>query len=124
MKDKIKVMIYGDGVVPTGFSNVLKGIFGHFDKSKYEISWLAINYFGDACVEQSSYKLYPASTKGNLYGLNRIVEVITKESPDVLFMLNDPWVLSAMLREIKQANLETLPKIISILEEPEPRIPD
>lgn len=110
---KEKILIFGDAVVPTGFCNVLKGIFDNLPKDKYDLHWLGINYYGDYSPEQEKYKLYVASSKGNLWGQNRIVEVMRTVEPDILFMLNDPWVIAKYLEEIKAADFgKKLPKIV------------
>lgn len=114
MKEKIKVLLHGDGPIPlTGFGRVLTNIFGNLSRSKYEISWLAINYYGDPNSFQNQYKLYPASSKGNLWGHNRLLEVIDREKPDLIFMLNDMPVIAEALRTIKNGmKLESIPKIV------------
>jgi D-inositol-3-phosphate glycosyltransferase len=109
MKDKIKLMVWGDAVVPTGFSRVLHAVTKYLPDAVYQISWLGINYYGDP--HEYPYRIYPASTRGDLWGINRLKEVIAKEQPDLIFLLNDIWVINRVLNEIK--DIKPLPKIVA-----------
>lgn len=109
MKDKIKLMIHGDAVVPTGFSRVLHSIVENLPKEVYDISWLGINYYGDP--HTFPYRIYPASTRGDIWGMNRIKEVLQREKPDILLILNDIWVIYKILEELK--GFQGLPKIVT-----------
>ncbi|NMC34391.1 MAG: glycosyltransferase [Veillonellaceae bacterium] len=110
--EKIKLLIVGDGVVPTGFSRVLHSIFGNFNLEEYDISWMAVNYFGDP--HGYPYKIYPASlgNPGDLFGFNRLTEVINFEKPDIVFMLNDSPIIAKYLKIIKTSKIEKTFKLV------------
>lgn len=112
-----RILWSGDGVTPTGFATVNHNIIGNLDPEKYEVYHLAINYWGDP--HEYNHKIYPASSPkglqlGDLYGFNRIQEFVNK-GIDIIFILNDIWVIKTYLDVIKQtykaANLE-VPKVV------------
>lgn len=106
---KLKILILGDGVTPTGFSRVLHSIFSQFDPRVYDVHHLAINYWGDPHPYQ--HKIYPANLKGDLYGVRRLPEFANRDF-DIIFILNDLWIISMYLENIKQS-FQNLPKIIT-----------
>jgi len=116
MERKLKGFFIGDGVVPTGFSRVMHGIIDNLPKTKFEIAQLAVNYFGDP--HEYSHKIFPAFSKGNIYGYNRIKELLLQDDYDFIFLLNDAWVINAYLKEIKKTfalkefKNKSIPKII------------
>jgi glycosyltransferase involved in cell wall biosynthesis len=114
--DKIKILALGDHVIHTGFSNVLEGILTNLPRSEYEISVLAVNYYGDP--HNLPYKVYPALTpkgaqQGDIYGFGRLSEVISKERPDIIFILNDAWVINDYLGVLKDLFEKGRPKIVA-----------
>jgi D-inositol-3-phosphate glycosyltransferase len=106
---KIKLMFYGDAVVPTGFARVLHSIQKYLPEEVYDISWLGINYLGDP--HDFPFKIYPAFTKGDIWGINRIKDVVELENPDIIFLLNDAWVLANILGSLK--DVKQLPQIVT-----------
>lgn len=113
MKDKLKVLFVGDQAVPTGFSTVLTNIIRPL-KDRIDAIGLGVNYKGDP--HDMGYPIYPAmvSGYGNIYGLDRLTELLHSDRPDVLFLLNDAWVLSYYLDQIKKTCGDmTLPRIVT-----------
>lgn len=96
---KAKILWVGDGGVATGFARVNHSIYNNLPKGKYEVHHLAINYRGDPYPEAEAL-LYPAMLGGDLYGINRIESLIQKIEPDMIFILNDTWVISEYLARI------------------------
>lgn len=110
--NKIKLFVWGDAVTPTGFSRVLHSIVDHLPKDKYEISWLAINYGGDP--HKYPYDIYPAMNGGDVYGFNRLDELLKRIKPDLIFTLNDAWVADVFVGKIYDIyNNKDIPKIVS-----------
>jgi glycosyltransferase involved in cell wall biosynthesis len=111
-KEKLKILFCGDLVVPTGFSQVLHNIINP-NLEEFDITGLGVNYKGDP--HKYTFPVYPAmvSGTGNVYGLDRLVNLLKNNKFDVLFILNDAWVISYYLDAIKK-NLEgvELPKIV------------
>lgn len=85
-----RVLVISDAVAHTGFAQVAHGIFDHL-YTKYDVHVLGINYFGDP--HNYKYKIYPASTGGDLFGSNRIPSLIKNIKPHLVFMINDPWIV-------------------------------
>lgn len=107
MNGKIKLLWIGDSpAVSTGFGRVSQGILeGLYQTGKYDISVLGINHqIGDPHRYEGMFRIYPARSKGNVYGFNRVQEVITKEKPDQILINNDLWIVSEYIKEIPENN--------------------
>jgi len=102
-----RILIVGDAVAATGFARVMHGIFEQL-QDKYEIHHLGINFHGDP--HQTGWNVYPAKLGGDLQGINRLKPLISELKPQLVFILNDIWVLGDYMRQIK--DLEKKPKII------------
>lgn len=112
--EKIKVLFHGDAVAPTGFSRVLHSIAENLPQEDYDISWVGVNYFGDP--HNYPYRIYPTGMNGDIYGITKLPEIIDREMPDIIFILNDAWVQDGILKAIKEVydkRKYTLPKIIT-----------
>lgn len=105
---KVKVLWLGDMVTPTGFSRVNHSIIKYLPKYMYEIDALGINYYGDP-HPYKDIKIYPAASKGHIYGFNRVGEFENKDY-DLIFILNDLWIVNEYLNEIKK--WKKIPKIV------------
>jgi len=104
-----KILWIGDGVTSTGFSTVNNNIIGNLPKEEFDVHHLAINYYGDP--HDFNWKIYPAFTKGNVLGLNRIPDFANFEW-DGIFILNDPWVINKFLEQIKK-HFKKIPPIVT-----------
>ena len=102
-----RILVAGDAAVPTGFARVIEGIFKPL-VTRYEIHHLGTNYRGDP--HGYSWKVYPAELGGDRWGARRIVSLVEKIQPQLIFILNDIWVQSAYMQELKLA--KALPPII------------
>jgi D-inositol-3-phosphate glycosyltransferase len=112
--NKIKVLWFSDFVIKTGFSRVSHSIIEHLPKDKYDLSVLAVNYFGDP--HPYPYKVYPARAKGEIYGVNRVNEICEVEKPDLIFLINDSWITKDYLEELKKVYKgKALPKIVTYI---------
>lgn len=107
MKKK-KVLWLGDGVPYTGFGVVNTNIISNLPKDKYEVHHLGINYRGDP--HDFDWKIYPAMLGGDIWGFGRLPEFALKKF-DLIFILNDAWVVAKYLEEIKK-KFETVPPIV------------
>ena len=108
---KIKVLWFGDAVTPTGFARVSHSIQENLPKYKYDLHMLGINYYGDP--HDFPVKVYPAASKGHIYGFNRIKEFANKNF-DMIFILNDLWIVNEYLKEIKE-NFKEIPPIVTYM---------
>lgn len=110
-----RILWIGDGVTPTGFSTVNHNIIKNLPRDKYEVHHLAVNFWGDP--HNYDHYIYPASTpqlftQGDLLGYGRIGE-FKDLGIDLIFILNDIWVIDRYLEVIKQIwSPKEMPKIV------------
>lgn len=102
MSKKPKVLWVADFAAMTGFGRVSGAILPRL-KEDYEIVVLACNWHGDPTPEQKEFKMYPASNRFQQapFGEDRLREIVERESPDIVFTLNDPWIVSEQYRRIE-----------------------
>jgi len=101
---KVKILWVSDGEAPTGFARVAHNLIENLDQKKFDIHHLAINYRGDP--HENWWKLYPAATGGDLWGFGRFINLIQVIKPDIIFLLNDPWVIQNYLAKIIEAKTQ------------------
>ncbi len=115
---KTKILWVGDGVAPTGFARVNHNIIKNLSEN-YEVHHLAINYRGDP--HEYAHKIYPAAVPTanmqDVWGFARFVNLIAVIRPDIIFILNDPWVIQQYLALIIEAkgripNIEKIPVVV------------
>ena len=105
--ERPRILVAGDGAVPTGFARVMEGIFTPL-AATYEIHQLATNYRGDP--HGQAWNLYPAEAGGDRWGANRLLTLIEKIRPSLVFILNDIWVQHAYLNELRK--LKDAPPVV------------
>lgn len=98
MSNKTKILWIGDGGVFTGFAAVNHAIIENLPEEEYEIFHLAVNYRGDWFETKPHHKLYPAMLGGDYMGVSRVPSMIDKFKPDLIFTLNDPWMMMEYYR--------------------------
>lgn len=96
-----KILYHGDApVVDTGFGVVAKNLLNRFAKMGHQIYVLGINFYGDPYDQkQFPYPIWPCD-KGNpdaVYGYAKFWAIEEKIQPDIIFLLNDPWVIQRLL---------------------------
>jgi glycosyltransferase involved in cell wall biosynthesis len=101
---KGKLLIVADCAAATGFAQVSHNLIQRL-YTEWDIHVLAINYTGDPHHITQYAKLYnpSARSQGDLYGLTRIESLQYDLKPDIVFHINDPWVISGYLRATKDA---------------------
>ena len=111
-KERINLLWISDLVVPTGFSRVSHGILSNIPRDKYNIVGLGVNYRGDP--HGMSFPIYPAMLGGDLYGINRVGDLLKNFKIDLIFILNDIWIVNEYLNEIKRIYTDKtkIPKIV------------
>lgn len=111
MENKINLLFIGDHVQPSGFSKVSESIFKFLPKADYDLRVIGVNYQGDP--QPLAYPVFPAGLGGDVYGINRIGELTEYWKPDIIFILNDAWIIKNYLVEIKKVfNKKVMPKIV------------
>ena len=112
---KPKLLWCGDIVAMTGFArvteNVLQRICDH-----YEVVVLSHNWWGDPTPLQSKYKMYPSSNRFQTapFGEDRIREVVEREKPDIVFSINDMWIINEQYKRIKDLHDQKLFKFVGV----------
>ena len=92
------ILVLGDAVAPTGFARVVYNIFRPLAKC-YKIHQIGTNYFGDP--HDWPWEIYPARSDGHPRGVNRVAPLVRKLKPDIVFILQDPWVVAEYLQELR-----------------------
>ena len=100
-ESKPKLLWIGDIVATTGFARVTENVLSRL-KDKYEIHVLGCNWHGDQTPLQKDYFLYPAANRFQQapFGEDRIREIVERIKPDVVFTINDAWIINEQWRRI------------------------
>lgn len=98
-EERRRILAVGDGVVPTGFARVLHSLLDRL-RDRWEIHHLAINY--DGGPHALGWDVYPAASEGDFWGANRLRGLVEQVRPDLVFLLNDPWVLGSYLEALRE----------------------
>lgn len=121
---KIKVLAWCDSpAVATGFATVSRGIFNYLASTgKYDIDIIGINdRGGHKDPKQFPYRIYPArvvvQTDSDFYGRPRLIASLLGKDPDLtppwdlVFTLNDPFILEQAVPVFKKSTLGVLKEI-------------
>jgi glycosyltransferase involved in cell wall biosynthesis len=102
MTKRPKLLWSGDIIAMTGFARVTENILERIC-DKYEVVVLGNNYWGDPHPLCSKYKIYPSSNRFQTapFGEGRIREIVEKEKPDLVFIMNDLWILNTLYKQIQ-----------------------
>jgi glycosyltransferase involved in cell wall biosynthesis len=101
MTTKKKLLWCGDIVAMTGFARVTENVLERL-RDNYEIVVLGNNWWGDPTPLQEFYKMYPSSNRFQQapFGEQRIREIVEREKPDVVFSINDMWIINEQYKQI------------------------
>jgi glycosyltransferase involved in cell wall biosynthesis len=101
MTTKKKLLWCGDIVAMTGFARVTENVLERL-RDDYEIVVLGNNWWGDPTPLQEFYKMYPSSNRFQQapFGEQRIREIVEREKPDVVFTINDMWIINEQYKQI------------------------
>lgn len=96
-----RILYCGDSpTVPTGFGQVSKNLLGRLKAKGHEIHVLGINSFGEPYDrEKFPYDIW-GGDKGPIeviYGYAKLWYIAEKVKPEIIFFLNDPWVIQKYL---------------------------
>lgn len=122
---KIKVLVYGDSpACSTGFAQVIRGIFNRLGKSgKYDIDIIGINDRGGwKDPEQYPYRIFPAAspvaTGTDYHGRPKLLATLLGKDPDIVhkpwdivFLLNDPFILEQPVEIFGKGALDVISQI-------------
>ena len=110
---KPKLLWCGDIVAMTGFARVTENVLQRIC-DQYEVVVLSHNWWGDPTPLQAKYKMYPSSNRFQVapFGEDRIREVVEKEKPDIVFSINDMWIINEQYKRIKDLHDQKLFKFV------------
>lgn len=94
-----RLLAVGDGVVATGFARVLHSVLGRL-QDRWEIHHLAINYGGEP--HALGWQVYPAASESDYWGAGRLRELVEQVRPQIVLLLNDPWVLGSYVEALRE----------------------
>ena len=102
MAKQPKLLRSGDIAAKTGFARVTENVLPYLAK-KFNIVVLSHNWWGDPTPLQKKYKMYPSSNRFQTapIGEDRIREVVQLEKPDLVFTINDMWIINEQYRRIQ-----------------------
>ncbi len=93
----MRILYWGDSpTVTTGFGVVAKNLLAELQAKGHTIIILGINHYGSPYDQREfPYKIYPVRPGGpaQMYGVDQVWPIVQAEKPDLLFMLNDPWLM-------------------------------
>lgn len=94
----MKIFFMGDSPgVDTGFGVVSKNLLTGLHKLGHEIVVLGINEYGSdpRKAREFPFLIYPCDKGGpeQVYGFHKLWPIVEAEQPDILFILNDPWLI-------------------------------
>jgi D-inositol-3-phosphate glycosyltransferase len=99
-KRKPRLLLVGDLCCHSGFARVNEAIAERLALLGWDIGVLAVNYKGLPHSLQQRYRLYPAFLGGEPYGVECIAAVAKAERPDVVLIVNDPWICERYLARL------------------------
>lgn len=102
------ILVIGDAAVPTGFSRVISNVFSRL-QHRYEIHQLAPGYRGDP--HDYEWRLYPAATRGDIHGRNRVAELARRLRPSLIFLVSDLWLAADYLADIDREEFAGIPVV-------------
>ena len=113
MTKKPKLLWCGDIVAMTGFARVTENVLERL-ADKFEVVVLGNNWWGDPTPLQKKYKMYPSSNRFQTapFGEERIREVVEKEKPDIVFTINDMWIINVQYSKIADLHQQGLFKFV------------
>lgn len=92
---KKRLLVVSDAVASTGFARLTQTVLERL-RDCYEIHQLGINYHGDP--HSLPWNVYPAGLGGDIHGVGRLAQLVEWTRPDIVWMVNDVWVLADYAR--------------------------
>lgn len=97
----MRILYSGDSpVVNTGFGRVAQEILSRLQSYGHEIIVLGVNGYGEPYDQKKyPYKIFPCEkgSNENIFGIRKLWYLEDKYKPDVIFFLNDPWLIDQYL---------------------------
>lgn len=97
----MKILFSGDSpTVTTGFGIVTKNILNRLVAMGHEVTVLGVNHYGEPYDQKEfPYQIYPCDkgSQENIFGIYKLWYLEQKLKPDLIFFLNDPWIIDQFL---------------------------
>lgn len=110
---KKRILWIGDIGCSTGFARVSDAVLQRL-KDKYDVVVLGCNFHGDP-RHGYSFPIYPATDRFRHapFGEETIREVVLKENPDIIFTINDIWIVTDQYSRIKDLHQQKKFKFVA-----------
>lgn len=112
----LNILYHGDSpTVDTGFGIVARNILKRLYEKGHKITVLGINHYGEPYDHNEfPYQIYPCDKGGRneVFGIGKFWWLESKIKPDIIFWLNDPWIISDLL-DAKPKDYETKAKSLA-----------
>jgi len=99
----LKILFWGDSpTINTGFGVVSKNIINRLVAKGHTVTVLGINHYGSPYDQKEfPYFIYPCEKGGpdQVFGYDKLWWLVSEVKPDVLFMLNDPWIIDTAIKK-------------------------
>jgi glycosyltransferase involved in cell wall biosynthesis len=93
----MRILYSGDSpTVDTGFGIVSRNILRRLVQAGHEITVLGVNHYGEPYDQREfPYQIYPCDKGGQeqIFGIHKLWFLENKTKPDIIFFLNDPWLI-------------------------------
>lgn len=107
-------MFWGDSpTVGTGFGNVLKFIIKHLPRDQYHISVLGV--YDQGKEHDLDCTIYPITIGSEIEHSDFVYSIIKKEQPDIIFLLQDIWVMDNILEFFKKYKVFKKSKVVGYM---------
>lgn len=106
---KIRVLAWGDYCCSTGFATVMSNIMRKLDDTgRFDITVVGINYTGDpydtTLFPGRVFPAMPGTMRGgvydDVYGRQRLLDLVAKGEFDVVYMLQDTFILETIMQPL------------------------
>lgn len=102
--EKKKLFIIADACVDTGFAKVSHSLIENLH-NRWKIDVLAINHYGDGhpIMKLDNVNVWTptANQLGDVYGMTRVKGLLNGLKPDVVLVINDPWIAADYVSVLK-----------------------
>ncbi len=116
-----KLLWFGDAACDSGFARGTEKIAPAIIAAGWTMSVVGINYRGDPhpfrkYIEANGGEMYPAYVLGgprDILGAARVIEIVSREKPDLVVIQNDPWNFPRYIKEFER--LKKPPILVGIV---------
>lgn len=107
MDSKIKLLVIGMGVHPTGYTRVIESVLLRL-RSRYDVHQLAINYRG--APRSEPWHIYPNLIPGDLFGRDALPALLERVRPQLVWIVHDLYMYEVHAAAISR--LEEPPQVV------------